>query len=732
MEPILLIGAAAVAVAVAVAAFARRIHRRHKMAVPSPPPRRSLGPGNVQIIKSQETAPAGVEPRSTKTGPESKGEASLSRRAELIEPVPEEVLKRTRGDKELWKAETPSAQEARAETIHSPESPAYAGAPVADEGRIGVESENESARGIADRADAANGPGVNLAGEGARVPNQITGVLPGPTGCAGNDFTESGAAAPDLAAGTENLKEVDAAAGSASGPDVVEVTAGVESLPEDETERTASAQLEEAASSDSVAQGEELKRPDYGTKSPRQYRPVVRTRPKPDVPSVPKDQRVQRERALSLEVRLVFEPGGFCRLSLMPQRLTDLPQELLVSGAEGEVELAALQEDWYQDVTFADTGRFLRRGIEWEATLPEGRRVRWSVSGREIYVLAPHDSLSGFVSAPRLVLGEQHVVLSAAERRADVLRAIEVTGSPEPEVIGAAEGMPSGWMGFRGVIPHKPVAPSLAGDILDTLCPLANTEIVLKGGIRIGRSAWLKEYPPVIQLHGDDSNAELTIDGRDAKKDESGAYTNHGWDLPGDHLIWTASASRSYSISAGLESWDPWDAYGWSWEESSGKSELSRPTICGVLVRSPRNAAAGSRGVIRSGSNPIFIGASIGEIEVCRTPPGVRTNVAIGFPAFDPVWAVPADALHSDKRVARVVLVGSPRVPEATNSASAWRSASNTRHARRQSTLRARAWCSVILDVGRKGLQPEPNTIEICALWEQYRRTAKLVWRALR
>ena len=708
MEPILLIGAAAAAVVVAVVAFAWRFQRRDKVAIPCPPRVGSLDTGTVQITKSPETAPAGAKQQS-----------------EPIETYPEEVLKGPSGKEQVWKAERSPAKETQREAIHPAELPAWAGTEVGDEWRIGLDGGNEFARGTARSADAPTGPGVNLAGEGAHVPNLNTEGLLG-KGSQGNAFMDTGASAPELAAGVEDVKAVDVATADAAGPDPVDVATLVES------EGRASAQLEEAARSDREPSSDELNRSYNGTKSPRQYRPVVRTPPKPEVSSVRKDQRAQRERALSLAVRLIFEPGGFCRVSLLPQRIADLPQELLVSGAEGGVELVTLQEDWYQDVALADIGKLLQCGIKWEATLPESRKVRWSLSGREVYVLASHDSLSGFVSAPRLVLGEQHVVLSAVERRKDVLRAIELTGSPDPDVIAAPEGIPAGWMGFRGVIPHKPVVPSVAGDILDALCPLADTEIVLKGGIRIGRSTWLTDYPPVIQLRGDDKDVELTIDGHEAKKGQSGAYTTHGWDLPGDHLIWSASASKSYSISAGLESWAPWDAYGWSWGESSEESEQSRPTICGVLVRSPRNAASGSRGVVRSGSNPIFIGARVGEIEVCRTPPGVRTNVAIGFPAFDPVWAVPADALHSDKRVARVVLAGSPRVPEATNFVPAWGSASNTRQTRRQNALRVKAWCSVILDVGRKGLKPEPNTTEISALWKQYKLTAKRVWRALR
>jgi hypothetical protein len=724
MHPILLIGAAAVAFVAVAVAFAWRA-RRHKIVAPTLPPERLRVVTRPQTVNREETSPAAFERQRTQKDEKSRVQGPPTGLAELIQPPAFEVLIAPIGSDEV---KTVGLQE----TEWTVQAPAPSESTNSGESQMGVKApgQNEAAAGIGDTGDGLSSPLGNCLSKEAQASGVITEDSVEPKVGPGDASTEMSSATVALFDDTEHVRRIEPSTGSLGAADAE--AASADSTGEREAEATGPLRIEEAAKREGNGRDEDRTKAQKTARSSRQYRPAVRTLPKPDVRTVETEERLQRARAFSLEVRLVFEPGGFCRVSLLPQRAEDLPEELLVSGVECEVELAALQEDWYQDVSLADTGRLLRRGIEWQAALPEDRTVRWSLSGREIYVLAPHDHLSGFVSAPRLVLGEQHVVLCAAERRADVLRAIERTGSPEPQVIAEADGTPAGWMGFRGVIPRKPVAPSLAGDILDALCPLPDTEIVLKGGIRIGRSTWLEKYPPVIQVHGDDSLVELTIDGHEARKGESGAYTNQGWDLRGDHVIWTASTSRSYSISAGLESWDPWDAYGWSWGESSVEGDRKQPAICGVIVRSPRIAAPGTRAKVQSGSNPIFIGAGVGEIEVCRTPAGVRTNVAIGFPPFDPVWAAPADALHSDKSVARVVLVGSPRVPEGTNFAPARGSTSNTRHARRELALRARAWCTVILDAGRKGLQPEPNTEEVSALWKQYRRTAKLVWRALR
>src|SRR5436853_6387304 len=104
-------------------------------------------------------------------------------------------------------------------------------------------------------------------------------------------------------------------------------------------------------------------------------------------------------------------------------------------------------------------GHLLRQGIEWAGPLSVGQQARWSLSGREIYVLARHSELSGFVSTPRLTLGEEHVVLCVTERLSEVRAAIAQTDSPEPTLLNSDAGIPAGWGGLRGVVPRTPISP---------------------------------------------------------------------------------------------------------------------------------------------------------------------------------------------------------------------------------------------------------------------------------
>lgn len=484
-----------------------------------------------------------------------------------------------------------------------------------------------------------------------------------------------------------------------------------------------------------VATPEPSKESPKRLRSPRQYRPVVRAPAAPRETPQDSEERVARERALPIEVRLIFEKAGFCNISLLPRRAPALPGEIAVSGSGDPPELISLQDDWYQDVILPDMGTLLRRGIEWEGYLADGRIVRWSLSGRELFVLCRHGDLNGFVSTPRLILGEQHVVLCTEERLQDVRRAVEQTGSPEPHVLDTTTGIPQGWIGLRGVVPRTPVAASQQGEILDVLRPLANIEVVLEGGIRLERQTWLRGYPPRIRLRGDvEAIHNVVIDGREATLGPDGGYAAPGWDLPGQHQVWCASASRSYSIREGVEDWEVWDAYTWSMGDFSADGERAHPAICGVLVLPPRLGPepAGRHGVVVPASNSILIGAEPGQIYACDVRCDVRAQTCIGFPWFNPVWAIPADTLRCDKRIARVLLIGDLRTAGGQESPRHANTIQRPQCAGREHARRIKAWTSVILAAGRKGLATEPPGTEVASLWQVYKQHARAIQRRMR
>lgn len=467
---------------------------------------------------------------------------------------------------------------------------------------------------------------------------------------------------------------------------------------------------------------------DSTARVPRQYKPTGRA---PSVPGgTPRSsaEPATRERAAPIEVRLVLERAGFCRVSLLPRRAAGMPSKFAVTGSGNPVELLALQDDWYQDVNLPDLGLLLKEGIEWVGS-HNGSRARLSLSGRELYVLAPHAELRGFVSAPRLTLGEEHIVLCTEGRLPEVRAAIAIAGGPEPTLLDSNSGIPNGWCGLRGVSPCNPIAPSPGGDILDALRPLAEVTISLEGGIRIERQTWLCGFPPSIRLRGDSSNiGAVMIDNQSAAIRQDGGYVAPGWDSVGEHSIWCTSDSRTYAIRSGAEEWESWDAYTWSLGESDADDVQSRPAVCGVLVRPPKAARAGGHGIVVPASNPVLIGAVPGEIVFCTPRSDVRAGLCIGFPWFKPVWALPSDASHCDKRSSRVLLVGSLRSLKEDKDEEGPQEGIRRRQARRAAT----EWTNAILTSGRKGLETEPSAAEVANLWKTYKRFAKARWRGRR
>ncbi len=463
-------------------------------------------------------------------------------------------------------------------------------------------------------------------------------------------------------------------------------------------------------------------------RTPRQFRPAPRAVRQPRTAGSETSAGPAFDRALQIGVRLTFEKADYCRISLLARRSSTHPIELAISGSGDPQLLFALQDEWFQDFLPADAGHLLRQGVEWSGLLPDGEVARWSLSGRELYVLAPHDDLYGFVSTARLVIGEEHVVLCTMERLREVSEAIAQSGSQPPMVLNSGKGIPAGWVALRGVLPRTPVLPNIEGDILDALRPLAEVQIALEGGIRLERQAWLTGYPPRIRLRGDIQSAgALRIDDIEATVSTSGSYSVPGWDQPGQHFVSCVSTSRSYAIREGAEDWQGWDAYRWSMGdvETDTVSVARRPAICGAAVRPPAARTSG-RPLVIPVANMVLIGPNPGDIEICGGRADLHSAISIGFPSFDPVWAIPADPLRSDKRVARIRLIGTAHYPGGEHVPDG---APRSRAAVRESGRRDNAWRNLILSAGRKGLLTEPQSVETAELWRAYKKRARAMWR---
>lgn len=460
-----------------------------------------------------------------------------------------------------------------------------------------------------------------------------------------------------------------------------------------------------------------------GLRKPRVYRPTPRTPSQADNPRPTNgSSKTSRSRAMRVEVRVLFERGGFCRVTLLPQRDSSFPPEIDVKGDGNPPTLLALQDEWFQDVSIDDLGELLERGLVWHGTVKELGTVRWNLSGRDVFVLGRRNDLSGYITMPRLLLGEEHAVLCTETRLPSVLEALRAAGSPEPAILRADLGAPHGWAVLKGVTPKSPVASSGEGDILDSLRPLADVEIALLDGIRLSRTTWLAGYPPRIHVRGNaDEIGDVLIDGRPAVCSADSTYEAEGWDATGTHDVWCPNASKTYTIQEGPEHWDAWEAYDWTLGEPTGIRSAVSATICGMLVFPHDEHARKRKAVTVPATNCVLIGSNPGEIHVCRARADLRASKQVVFPWFTPVWALPLDPLHCDKRVIRIISVN------ATKSA-----VPSSDLAARQRTRAVMAWCSAILDASRKGLVVEPPDDAVENHWREYRLVARAISRGRR
>jgi len=453
------------------------------------------------------------------------------------------------------------------------------------------------------------------------------------------------------------------------------------------------------------------------TQVPPVYTPLQPPRSEPPVqrPAHPAwPPRDDRDATLDLKLHLVFDRRHGVRLTLLPFRRDGMPPNVNVGGAAGSLTFTQLCDDCYEDVPVNDIGAALREGIVWLAINDDTGRVwRWVLGGRELYVLAPAVDwgVSGFVSVPRLLLGETHHVLLRSTLKSDVRHALQQAGCEEPEVLDEqTPGVPSGWLLLRRVKPIRHVPARDEKSILNALCPLADVEPHFVGGIRLEARTWLLGHPPRIHFTGDMLGQIVMIDGQRAEHCDDRGWTAPDWDGSGTHDLWFAQQRVSYGLRPCSEGWSEWDARHFG----------AGPPICGACVL-PTGHEALYR-VRVPARNPLLVGAVPGQVQLCRRRPDLRAETLAATVPFDPVWALPADAARADKAVSRVVLFhrAQPiRIPNPSRRDSAHFQA-------------VAEWCRAIRCASAKGLAASPDDPETTSLWRCFRHEAKHLWRAMR
>lgn len=363
-------------------------------------------------------------------------------------------------------------------------------------------------------------------------------------------------------------------------------------------------------------------------RAPGRYRPRLKEKarrapPPPAAERRPSADRAPTSAALEADLVLTFRPGGWgMDVSLLLRRPEGMPEQIAIMFGGESLELPAIDDSLFEPAQLADPGTALSLGIAAESGGPGGRR--WVRTGRRLHVFTERAGVFGFTSVPRVVIGQENVILCAGDLADRVLELCASTGSDAPRE-AAGPGLPGGWRCFRGYWPRHPGSWA-DDDIYLALSPLPDAAIEFTGGVATSRSAWIAGRPPFIRILGAlPAPGEVTIDSQPAISSADGQWTGPGWDRPGAHAVRYAGLLRRYEIVQAEEDWGWWPAHA-----------------------GPRLVLAGAFASLDGGKHPAtvledqsawLLGARPGEIVRMAAQPGAAGAAA--SPAFKPVWAVP-------------------------------------------------------------------------------------------
>jgi hypothetical protein len=486
--------------------------------------------------------------------------------------------------------------------------------------------------------------GPSVSGEGADLNAAATDM---PT--AGPDFTVSQARSADEVVGSwddDHPEPMDASPDRAAAMDERECRADGEL---DEAEAGFSdaadllAQAHAESWTDSDAEADEAHdlpdapALDGGIASkPSVYRPrLKRARPR-RVPAAPAAPRQADSETFEADLQIFFGPGDWgmevAALLALPR---DMDEVAVVNSGE-ETLLGALDDQLLEPLLITDSALALGEPLLITAV---GLPVRWSRASRDLHVLGQHQAVAGFVSRPRVAIGQENAVICRDRLADEALAQILATGSGAPIRI-EGPGVPAGWICWRGIRPVRPSIPKGGPASLHALDPLPAVSYDLTGGLQLSRGIWLESNPPTIRLLGMMSSDDpVLIDGRAAVQGEDGSWWADGWDHVGSHRIEHGGVTAGYMIDAGVNEWEWWPA----WQGAAA--------LAGAL------AETGGGEYFHAGPPATLIGARPGEI--CGISQSVR-GVCIAHPGFDPVWIITAG---TGIRRAKASLIGAPTVP---------------------------------------------------------------------
>ncbi len=154
-----------------------------------------------------------------------------------------------------------------------------------------------------------------------------------------------------------------------------------------------------------------------------------------------------RSLSMSVHARPLTHRRNQWRVSLIAPRSREFPEEITIKSAGGSETWYARQDEWYEGIIPPNLGDLLESAGRWES---DDGGFNWVLSAREIYVLAPDSTISGFVNTSTLALAEDHVVLCTHRQKEAVKRALLDAGAEVSSIV-SGNGIPDGWLLFDDI-----------------------------------------------------------------------------------------------------------------------------------------------------------------------------------------------------------------------------------------------------------------------------------------
>ena len=451
--------------------------------------------------------------------------------------------------------------------------------------------------------------------------------------------------------------------------------------------------------------------PEVAAEPLRPYVPSIRT-PKPPR-TKPSKERAEREKKrtrsvnLRVSVRVVFGRRNSVQVSLLPVRGGGLGEVIEVMGPNGEESWFAFQDEWYGDLIPADISDWLASGMRWTCG-----STTWTLSPRDIFVLASNQTIYGFVSTTRLLLNEDHLILCQEGAQEIVREELERAGCVEVDC-RSGHGIPEGWVLFSNVRPTVAVDHDESAGIRNVLRPVEDIDIFLEGGIRLSHKRWLHDHPPRIRIRGGlEENPAVSIDAQAASRNGDGSYETQTSFKLGPHVVFCGGVNAQYEIAEGQESWDPFVAFRYNMDRDQNR-EVS---VCGPTVMGD------GKQTLVPATNKCLVGAKPGQIYNCNPPYDQSMNTMLAITKFPVVWALPANPYQCKKSKVFALAISAIEVSPLMGYLGR----------RLRPTDEVFRWCNAILNCSRKGLRTDPDEGPVMQLWIEYVRAARQIRRSLK